>query len=79
MMPEQQAVLFHKASRTAVRRALFAQGLSIYVSQVDGRDGQPTLGQGKPSTGRRAARARGRDASSQADPQIAHLVVLSLS
>ena len=50
-------MLFHKASRTAVRRALFAQGLSIYVSQVDGRDGQPTLGQGKPSTGRRVARA----------------------
>ena len=47
----------------------------IYLSQVDGRGGQPTRGQGK----QRAARARGRDASSQADAQIAHVVVLSLS
>ena len=52
---------------------------AIYLSQVDGRIGQPTLGQGKPSTGRRVARARGLDASSQADAQIAHVVVLNLS
>jgi hypothetical protein len=58
---------------------LFPAKGAIYLSQVDGRGGQPTLGQGKPSTGRRVARARGRDASSRADAQIAHVVVLSLS
>jgi hypothetical protein len=42
------------------RRSLSPKG-AIYLSQVDGRGGQPTLGQGKPSTGRRVARARGRD------------------
>ena len=52
---------------------------AICLSQVDGRGEQPTPGEGKRSTGRRMARARGRDTSSQADARIAHVVVLSLS
>ena len=52
---------------------------AIHLSQVAGRGGRPTLGQGKRSTGHRLARARGRDVSSQADAQIVRIVGLSLS
>jgi hypothetical protein len=42
------------------------RGGGIYLSQVDGRGGQPTDGWGELTTSRGAARARGRDASTQA-------------
>ena len=47
---------------------------AIYLSQVGRRGGQPTLGQGESSAGRRVARARGRDASPEADAYIAHVL-----
>jgi hypothetical protein len=47
---------------------------AIYLSQVARRGGQPTLGQGESSAGRRVARARGRDASPEADVYIAHVL-----
>ena len=47
---------------------------AIYLSQVDRRGGQPTLGQGESSAGRCVARARERDASPEADAYIAHVL-----
>jgi hypothetical protein len=48
------------------RDPLLSKG-AIYLSQVDGRSGQPTLGQGESRAGDRVARARKRDASPEAN------------
>ena len=52
---------------------------AIHLSQVAGRGGRSTLGQSKRITSHRVARARGRDASSQADTQIVRIIGLSLN